>query len=318
MALDPQVEFVLGLIEKSGYPELCDMEPEEARAFFDAQAPKLDIRPENVFRVEDRFIPGPDQPIPLRIYTPRQPVAGERLPLLVYLHGGGFVVGSLDSYDSLCRALANRVDCVVVSVDYRLAPEHKFPAAVEDCIEALNWVAENADEIDGDAARLAIAGDSAGGNLAAVTAIAARDDGGPSLCCQVLVYPVAAGTPDSFSHHAFAEKRLLTRRNILWFYEQYLNGPEDAKNPRFAPLETPDLAGLPPTLLIVAGHDPLRDEGLAYGERLRQAGVAVTLHNYEGMVHGFLTMSDVIDKGGEAIEEASRTLREAFATAASS
>lgn len=312
MALDPQAEFVLGLVEKANYPELCDLEPEQARELFDATAPKLAARPENVFRVEDRFIPGPADPIPLRIYTPREPEDGERLPILVYLHGGGFVVGSLDSYDSLCRVLANRSGAIVVSVEYRLAPEHKFPAAVEDCVEALNWVAENADEFDGDSDRIAIAGDSAGGNLAAVTTIAARDDGGPALSLSVLIYPVASGTPDSYSHHAFAEKHFLTRRNILWFYEQYLNGPEEAKDPRFAPLETPDLSGLPPTLLIIAGHDPLRDEGLAYGERLRKAGVAVTVSNYEGQLHGFIHMSDVVDQGDRAIDEVCDALKEAF------
>lgn len=315
MALDKQVEFVLGLVEKADYPELCDLPPEEAREMFEATAPKLDARPENVFRVEDRYIEGPGGSIPLRIFTPHEPASGERLPVLVYLHGGGFVVGSLDSYDSICRVLANRTDCIVVSVDYRLAPEHKFPAAVEDCCEALDWVSENAAEFDGDGDRIAIAGDSAGGNLAAVTAVAARDAGGPALCQQVLIYPVAAGTPDSYSHHAFAEKLLLTRRNILWFYEQYLNGPDDAKDPRFAPLETPDLSGLPPTLLIVAGHDPLRDEGLAYGERLKQAGVDVTVTNYEGMIHGFFTMSDVIDAGGAAIDQVSAALRARFANA---
>lgn len=312
MTLDPQAQFVLELVEKANYPELCDLPPEEAREMFEATAPKLAVRPENVFRVEDRYIPGLADPIPLRIYTPAEPAAGERFPVLVYLHGGGFVVGSLDSYDSTCRVLANRSGCIVVSVDYRLAPEHKFPAAVEDCVEALNWVAENAEEIDADPARMAIAGDSAGGNLAAVTTVVARDDGGPALQLSVLIYPVAAGTPNSYSHHAFAEKHFLTRRTILWFYEQYLNGPDDAADPRFAPLETPDLSGLPPTLLIVAGYDPLRDEGLAYGERLRQAGVEVTVSNYEGMLHGFVTMADVVDKGMEAIDEISDALRKTF------
>lgn len=312
MTLDPQAQFVLELVENANLPELCDLPPGEAREMFEATAPKLAVRPENVFRVEDRYIPGLADPIPLRIYTPVELAAGERLPVLVYLHGGGFVVGSLDSYDSTCRVLANRSGCIVVSVDYRLAPEHKFPAAVDDCVEALNWVAENAEEIDADPERMAIAGDSAGGNLAAVATVVARDDGGPALQLSVLIYPVAAGTPNSYSHHAFAEKHFLTRRTILWFYEQYLNGPDDAADPRFAPLETPDLSGLPPTLLIVAGYDPLRDEGLAYGERLRQAGVEVTISNYEGMLHGFITMADVVDKGMEAIDEISDALRKTF------
>ncbi|MBC8241838.1 MAG: alpha/beta hydrolase, partial [Alphaproteobacteria bacterium] len=171
MTLDPQIEYVLGLIEKSPYPELHSVSAAEAREIFEITAPPLNIRPEDVFRTEDRWIDGVEGDIPIRIYTPHEPGLGEKLPILVFYHGGGFVVGSLDSYDNLCRALANRADCIVVSVDYRLAPEHKFPAAVDDALEAYQWVSDHAGELDGDARRMAIAGDSARGNITAVTAL---------------------------------------------------------------------------------------------------------------------------------------------------
>jgi len=311
MTLDPQVQAVLDMIEEAGLPQFHELSPADARAMFEATVPKLDIRPETVFRWEERRIPGPGGEIPIRIYTPVEPEAP--LPVLVYFHGGGFVIGSLDSYDALCRAIANRAGCIVVSVDYRLAPEAKFPAAVEDCLAALSWVHDNATELDADPERMAIGGDSAGGNLTAVTALGARDAGGPALRLQILIYPVAAGEPETGSHHAFAEGLLLTRANILWFYDNYLNGPEDRGDPRFAPLAAADLSGLPPALLIVAGYDPLRDEGLAYGERLKAAGVATEISNYEGMVHGFVSMSDVIAQGTVAIDQCADALRRAFA-----
>lgn len=313
MALDPQVQTVLDLVAKAGLPQFCELPPVEARALFDKTAPKLDIRPENVFRWEERTIPGPDGVIRIRIYTPHQPAPGERLPVLVYFHGGGFVIGSLDSYDALCRAIANRAQCIVVSVDYRLAPEHRFPAAVDDCCAALDWVDLAAESFDGDPQRIAVGGDSAGGNLAAVTALAARDAGGPPLVFQLLIYPVAGGAPDTASHHDFAEGYLLTRRNILWFYDCYLNDPAEQQDPRFAPLRAGDLSGLPPALLIVAGFDPLRDEDLAYGERLQAAGVEVEMANYTGMVHGFMSLSDMVDAGKAAIDQAAAALRRAFA-----
>ncbi len=230
----------------------------------------------------------------------------------MFYHGGGFVIGSLDSYDSLCRALANRAACIVVSVDYRLAPEHKFPAAVDDALEAYQWVSDHASELGGDAQRLAIAGDSAGGNVTAVTAIDIRDEGDIAPLLQILIYPVTDGTPETPSHHEFAEGRLLTRGNILWFYDHYMAEPEDAKNPRFSPLLADDLSGLAPALVIVAGHDPLRDEGIAYAKRLKEAGVTVELSNYEGMVHGFISFADAVDQGKAAIEQVAAALRTAF------
>jgi acetyl esterase len=314
MTLDPQIEYVLGLVAKSPYPEFHTLAPARAREIFEDTAAALNIRPEDVHRSEDRLIEGAGGDIPIRIYTPHEPAEGEKPPILVFYHGGGFVIGSLDSYDSLCRALANRAACIVVSVDYRLAPEHKFPAAVDDALEAYQWIADHASELDGDVARMAIAGDSAGGNVAAVTAIGIRDEGDIAPLLQILIYPVTDGTPETPSHHEFAEGRLLTRGNILWFYGHYMTNPEDAKNPRFAPLLAEDLTGLAPALVIVAGHDPLRDEGIAYAERLRQAGVVVELSNYEGMVHGFLSFADAVDQGKAAIEQVAAALRTAFST----
>ncbi|MDA1098349.1 MAG: alpha/beta hydrolase [Proteobacteria bacterium] len=312
MTLDPQVDFVLDLVAQSPYPELHTVSVAEAREIFEITAPALNIRPEDVFRSEDRWIEGAEGDIPIRIYTPHEPAPGELLPITVFYHGGGFVIGSLDSYDNLCRALANRAACIVVSVDYRLAPEHRFPAAVDDALEAYQWVGDHAAELDGDARRMAIAGDSAGGNIAAVTAIGIRGEGDIAPLLQVLIYPVAGGAPETPSHYEFAEGLLLTRANILWFYDQYLDQPEDAADPRFAPLLADDLSGLPPALVIVAGYDPLRDEGIAYAEALKQAGVAVELSNYAGMVHGFLSLADAVDQGKAAIDQVATALRTAF------
>jgi len=311
MTLDPQVEYVLGLVEKAGYPEFWQLSAQGARELFDQTAPVLDAKFEEVARFEQLRVPGPAGEIRVNLYAPR-PKAEGPLPLLVYFHGGGFVVGSLESYDKLCRALANRIGCLVASVDYRLAPEHKFPAAPDDCLAALRWLSGHAAEIGANPARIAVGGDSAGGNLAAVTALQARD-AGLRLVFQLLVYPCAGARQDEPSHHAFAEKLLLTRKNVLWFYDQYVGAESDRDDWRLAPLLAPDLAGLPPALVIVAGHDPLRDEGIAYAERLKAAGVPVEFTNYEGMVHGFFSLSGAIDGGKQAIAQSAAALRRAFA-----
>ncbi len=311
MSLDPQIEYVLELVKNAGYPELCDLSPAEARAQFEQTVTALDAEPAEILDSGDQTVDGPRGPIPVRIYRPR--ASDTALPVLLWLHGGGFVIGGLESYDSICRALATRADCIVVSVDYRLAPEHPFPAAPEDCYAALQWTAARAHEFGGDPARIAVAGDSAGGNLSAVTAIAARDGDGPDLVFQLLVYPCTAPAPDTASHHDFAEGYLLTRRNIEWFYSLYTPNPADRRDPRYAPLLCPDLSGLPPALVIVAGHDPLRDEGIAYAERLQEAGVAVELTNYTGMIHGFYSMAGAVDAGRAAIDQSAKALRAAFA-----
>jgi acetyl esterase len=230
----------------------------------------------------------------------------------VWLHGGGHVVGSLDSYDALCRKLALSADCIVVSVAYRLAPEHKFPAGVIDSFAALKWAAGHANEFGGDAARVAIGGDSAGANLAAVCAILARDAGEPALCFQLLVYPRTAPDEEFPSHHALAEGYNLTRKTILWFHDHYRASLADRNDFRYAPLICPDLSRLPPSLIIIGEFDPLRDDGIAYAHRLEAAGNEVELSDYPGMIHPFFSMGGAIDAGRAAMVEAAHALRRAF------
>lgn len=311
MSLDPQARALLDAAKASGAPEMWELTPDQARAEYLRRTERVraDV---DIYRVEDRQIPGPVQPIKVRIYTPQASQEQASLPVLVWYHGGGFVIGDLDSHDSACRALANQTECLVVAVDYRLAPEHKFPGAVEDCEAALHWVAAHATELGGDPGRIAVGGDSAGGNLAAVVALLAREKGGPKLCFQLLIYPCVAPEPETPSHHQFAEGYLLTRKTITWFFKQYLRSSKDTLDPRYAPLEEKDLSSLPPSLVIVAGFDPLRDEGVDYAKALIDAGNKVTLSNYEGMIHGFYLMGGMIDKANQAIEESAQHLKEAF------
>ena len=313
MPLDPQVAAVLEKIRQAGNPGYWQMTPEQARDWHNRKAGILDIEPEPVFAVANRAIPGPAAAIPLRIYTPR--AADAPLPLLVWLHGGGHVVGSLASYDALCRQLSLQADCIVVSVDYRLAPEHKFPAGVEDSIAALRWTAQHAAELGGDPARVAVGGDSAGANLAAVCAILARDAGAPALCFQLLVYPRTAPDEEFASHHAFADGFLLTRKTILWFHDHYRAGEADRRDFRYAPLISADLSRLPPSLVIIGEYDPLRDDGIAYAQRLRDEGNVVALADYAGMVHPFFSMGGAVDAGRAAMTHAAAALRRAFGSA---
>lgn len=310
--LDPQIRDIIKLVEKADYPPYWELTPEQARAQFEKTAPVLDLRPIRLHRIENHALPGPAGDIPVRVYWPRH---GDRpLPLLVWLHGGGFVLGGLDSYDAICRWLCRHADCIVIAVDYRLAPEHKFPAAVEDCYAALCWTARHAHELGGDPNRLAIAGDSAGGNLAAVCCILARDSGGPKPCRQLLIYPCTAPEPETASHHRYGEGYLLERRAIQWFYDHYLRDAADRRDFRFAPLLADDLSGLPETRIIVAGHDPLYDEGVAYAKRLRATGNRVELIDYPGMVHAFYSMAGAVDCARDALQRSARTLRRAFDT----
>jgi acetyl esterase/lipase len=313
MPVDPQVEWVLARIREAGSPEYWQMTPQQARDWHNRKAGLLDVKPEPVFNVEDRTISSPATDIPVRIYTPR--ASDGALPVLVWLHGGGHVVGSLDSYDALCRQLALQADCIVVSVDYRLAPEHKFPAGVDDSIAALEWAGLHAADFGGDPARLAVGGDSAGANLASVCAILARDAGGPRLCFQLLVYPRTAADETLPSHHEFAEGYLLTRKTILWFHDHYRSSDADRHDFRYAPLICRDLSRLPPALVIVGEYDPLRDDGIAYATRLEQAGNAVELTQYPGMIHPFFSMSGAVDAGKRAIRQASSALKRAFEAA---
>ncbi|MEO8158256.1 MAG: alpha/beta hydrolase fold domain-containing protein [Betaproteobacteria bacterium] len=311
MPLDPQVQILLDLAKKAALPEVWQLTPDQGREQYAMRVNKLKFS-DSIFRSVDRRIPGPGSDIALRIYTPREPGPAEKLPVLIWFHGGGFVIGSLETHDSACRMLANQADCIVVSVDYRLAPESKFPAAVEDCIAATKWVALHAVEFGGDASCMAVGGDSAGANLATVVAILARDAAHPRLAFQLLVYPCVAPEPETASHHKFKEGYILSRNSITWFYKQYLRNAKDVKDFRFAPLVHDDLSNLPPALVIVAGYDPLRDEGIEYTKRLIEAGNRVRLSNYEGMVHGFFLMGGALEASRSAVAESAAAMKEAF------
>jgi acetyl esterase len=267
--------------------------------------------PEPVAIVEDRTAPGPAGEIPVRLYTP---AINGPLPVFVYLHGGGWVIGGIESSDGLCRTLCNAARCIVISVDYRLAPEHPFPAAVEDSYHAVLWAWENASSFGGDATRVAVGGDSAGGNLAAVVTLIARDRGQPALKYQLLLYPVADAAYDTPSYSQNAEGYFLTRDAMQWFWNHYIGKEADPGNPLVSPLRALSFKGLPPALVITAEYDPLRDEGEAYAERLRTAGVPVQLTRYDGMIHGFFMMGGILDQGRRALEQAAAALRTAFAS----
>jgi len=312
MPLDPQIEFVIGLVKKANAPEFWQLTPDQAREQYSLRVAKLAVK-EPILRTEDRRIPGPGSHIPIRIYTPREARPGEKLPVLLWFHGGGFVIGSIDTHDSVCRMLANQADCIVVSADYRLAPECKFPAAVADCEAALKWVALHAVEFGADPQAIGVGGDSAGANLATVVAILARDAGHPKIAFQLLIYPCAAPEPETPSHYKFAEGYVLSRNTITWFFRLYQRSRADSNDFRFAPLIADDLANLPPALVLVAGYDPLRDEGVDYAKRLIEAGNRVRLVNYEGMIHGFILMGGAVDDAKRAVAESAQALREAFA-----
>jgi acetyl esterase len=312
MPPDPQAKAVLDQMAALGAPPLGTLSPHEHRQMMLMTRAAAPPGPE-VQRVEDRTIPGPAGEIPVRLYYPSD---GPALPALVYFHGGGWVIGSIETHDATCRELATAADCLVVSVDYRLAPEHKFPAAAEDAYAATRWVAEHAAEIGADPRRIAVGGDSAGGNLAAVVALMARDRGGPSLAFQLLVYPVTDYNFHTESYRQNAEGYLLTRHSMQWFWNHYLTSEADGGNPHASPIRAKDLSGLPPALVITAEFDPLRDEGEAYTNRLREAGVPAAYTCYEGMIHGFFGMSAVVDKAKQAVGEAAGALQVAFASAA--
>jgi acetyl esterase len=309
MSLDPQVQGLLDMMAGMGGPPLHSMSVEEARAGLVDMA-ALGGEPQVVGSVEDREIPGSESQIPVRIYTPKG--AGP-FPLLVYFHGGGWALGNIDSHDVVCRALTNTAGCITISVDYRLAPEYKFPAAPEDCYAATLWAAENASSFNGDATRVAIGGDSAGGNLAAVVALMARDRGGPKLAYQLLIYPVTDHfTLNTPSYQANAEGYFLTKDDMVWFWDLYVSSEEDTKHPHASPLQARDLSNLPPAMVITAEFDPLRDEGEMYAARLREAGNEVTAKRYDGMIHGFVSFAGMVDHGKQAIKDAAAGLRGAF------
>jgi acetyl esterase len=301
MTLDPQIA---GLIEAldSGFPPVHTMTGAQARAAIHSRF-VANPQPEPVASVADHQVPVDNGRIDVRVYRPD---ASEPLPLLVYAHGGGFVFCDLDSHDGLCRNLANLVPAVVVSVDYRLAPEHRWPTAAEDLYAATRWAVDHAADFGADPSRVVVGGDSAGGNLAAVTTLMARDRGGPDLAAQLLLYPVISADFDTDSYRLFGRGFYNPRPALQWYWDQYVPQVGDRQNPYASPLHG-NLRGLPPAVVILAGHDPLRDEGIAYADALEAAGVPVTRRPFEGGIHGFMTMP-MLDIAHRARREASRAL----------
>ena len=310
MPVDPQMQAVIERVAKSALPPYYSVSAVEARRLYKETRAALSPPVPAVAAVRDLAASGPEGPIALRLYRGLGAQAGA-LPALVYFHGGGWTIGDLDTHDIICRTLANNARCAVVAVDYRMGPEHKFPAAVEDCVAATRWVAEQAAALGVDAARIAVGGDSAGGNLATVVAITLRDAGGPPLVFQALVYPATDQRMDSASHSRFGEGYLLTRDNMLWFRDNYL-APGDYDDWRASPIRAADLARLPPAHIITAGYDPLVDEGRAYSDRLLAAGVPVLYECFEGMAHGFLTMGGVVAAANHALYRLGQSLALAF------
>lgn len=308
---DAGTQSMLDWVAASDAPPMTEMTPAEARAFQLAGVAKTNLEPEPVHRIEKRVIPGPGGDLDVRIYRPSD---SQDLAVCIYLHGGGFVIGNLDTHDPLCRRLANRSGAVVVSVDYRLAPEHRYPAAVEDASAALTWVAANATELGGDPARLAIAGDSAGGNLAAVATHRAVDAGGPPLRCQALIYPVTDhGRGDHPSRQSMGEIFPIPTPVMDWFHAHYFGHSDPVPEPDASPLRRNDMSGLPQTFVLTAGLDPLCDEGRAYASKLGAAGVDVRLVQYDRTIHGFLQMGRVIPSACTAIDDIGAYLATALA-----
>jgi acetyl esterase len=309
VALLPEIRALLDQQAASGRPPLHRQSVSQARAFHVQDAPALNGPPAAVAAVADQRIPGPAGELPVRVYTPE---GSPPFPIVVFFHGGGWVVGTLDTYDPLCRALAAATPAVVVSVDYRLAPEHRWPAAVEDAYAATLWASRNAAELGGAQHRLAVAGDSIGGNLAAVVALGARDRGGPAIAFQLLVHPVLDAAGDTGSWREFAAGFQLTAEGMRWYWDHYRGGA-DGSAPDASPARAAFLGGLPPALVIVASHDILRDEGEAYAARLADAGVKATAIRVPGVVHGFFRWRAVTPAADQALQQAATALREALA-----
>jgi acetyl esterase len=305
--LHPDVRAVLAAIEAQAGPALETMPVNEARAAAVEGLKPYQGNAEAVAGVQDRQIPSPFGSIPIRIYTPAVSAMG---PALVYFHGGGWVLCDLNTHDVVCREIARRSGAVVVAVDYRLSPEHKFPAAVEDCYAATQWVSANAESLGVDPHRISVGGDSAGGNLAAVVCLKARDESGPALAGQILVYPVTnLASFDTPSYREFAEGYFLTLSEMEWFRGCYLAKPDDGLHPHVSPLLASNLDSLPPALVITAECDVLRDEGEAYAKRLEEAGNVVTCTRYPGMIHPFFSMPGAISQARTAIEQVASAVR---------
>jgi acetyl esterase len=309
--LDTKTQFLLRLVVLAGDPSPETLSPPAAREQLAESSSMASGKLRYMAQVADLRVRSGEVEIPVRVYCPR--IGGERLPVLVYYHGGGWVLGSVETHDVLCRDLAAQADCIVVSVDYRLAPEHPFPAAVDDALAAYRWVVEHCRDFRGDSSRVAVGGDSAGGNLAAVVSRELALDGGPIPWFQLLIYPVTDLACSSDSYDKFGNGFFLTREMMHWFRDHYLNGEGAIDDPRVSPLKAILPSSLPPTFVMTAGFDPLLDEGLAYAQRLRAAGVDVAYRCHPSLIHGFVSMTGAVPAAREAVSEAATALRLAFA-----
>jgi len=312
MPLDPQAAILLESINNSDQPLMESLTPPEARRQYEQGIAVVAGSAPAMHKVSEHEAPGPLGPIPLRVYVPRDPGA-RALPLLIYLHGGGHVIGSRNTHDVACRHLANHGDCIVVSVDYHLAPEHPFPAPLEDCLAASDWVFAQAEQLGGRADWIAIGGDSAGGNLATEVCLADRGAGRARLIHQLLIYPATDMTCSQPSHQELATGYRLTESLIQWFVGHYLSGQrQDRRDPMCSPLLADDLRGLPPALVISAGYDPLRDENIAYHEKLLAHGVESRHDHYPGMIHGFINMTGFLDEALNCLKACGQQLQQVF------
>jgi acetyl esterase len=309
MALDPQAANVIELVIKSGRPPYHQLTPKDARQMFRETRPASTPPAPQIGAVRELMAEGSAGPIPLRLYRPAGLADSRRLPVLVYFHGGGWVIGDLETHDVLCRQLTAEAGVSVVAVDYRLAPEHKFPAAVEDCLAAYQWVRGRGRDIGADPERGAVAGDSAGGNLAAVVSQSAAAAGVPVPTCQVLIYPALDFSLDTESHRDLELGHIIPRERIEWYAQQYLGSEADKTDLRASPLRAPSLAGQPPSMIVTAGFDPLRDEGRDYADRLRAAGVEVVYREYPGQIHAFVSLTKAIPQGLACTLETAEYLR---------
>jgi acetyl esterase len=310
--LHPQIREVLSVMAGAGLRPIEEMTPAEAREQMEATSRARKAEPLPVGKVEERLVPGPGGNIRLRLYWPHEPTAP--VPAIVYLHGGGHVIGSLDTHDFIARNLCGGTGAAVVSVDYRMGPEHKFPAAVDDCLAALEWVHANAESLGTDPRRIGVHGDSAGGNLAAVVALLARDAGRPELRLQSLVYPVIDYGIAGRSYDKYAKGYgLLTRDAMVWFRDHYLRSADDARDWRASPIRAASLAGVAPAIIVTAECDVLHDEGERYAEALRHASVPVEYQEFPGMIHGFLGMVPAVDDAMNAQRTIWAAFKRAFA-----
>lgn len=310
--LHPQARALLRLIEEKGVPPVYTLAPPQARASYLERRTYTQPDAPEVASVRNLEAQGPEGPIPVRSYRPFGSASDAALPVLVYFHGGGWVIGDLETHDVLCRQLCNLSGCAVVAVDYRLAPEHRFPAAADDAIAATRWVRDQAAALAIDPARVAVGGDSAGGNLAAVVALAARDAGDLPLAFQLLIYPATDQRRGWPSHTANGQGYLLTKESMDYYHDHYIPDAAQDLDWRASPLLHANHAGLPPALVLTAGYDPLRDEGLQYAHKLSEAGSRATLLEFTRQIHGFITMGRVIDEANAAVELCAAQLRSAL------